>query len=132
MPAESSTSVRLGIFDVLASERKYVPVRRALLFLEERPDRGTRRVVFAPNNELLFGADPPQCRAFTHNLFRQRSLGHVAIAGGLLVPSAPALASSRGDADLLPEAWRWLGACGERAGPLRATEPLHPWRKTGL
>jgi phage tail sheath protein FI len=40
--------------DILASEWKYVPVRRLALYLEESLYRGTQWVVFEPNDEPLW------------------------------------------------------------------------------
>jgi phage tail sheath protein FI len=40
--------------DSLASEWKYVPVRRTALFLEASIDRGTKWAVFEPNGEPLW------------------------------------------------------------------------------
>jgi len=42
--------------DVLASQWKYVPIRRTALFLEESLYRGTQWVVFEPNDERLWAA----------------------------------------------------------------------------
>jgi Bacteriophage tail sheath protein len=42
--------------DALASQWKYVPVRRTALFLEESLYRGTQWVVFEPNDEPLWAA----------------------------------------------------------------------------
>jgi uncharacterized protein len=42
--------------DAQASQWKYVPVRRTALFLEESLYRGTKWVVFEPNDELLWAA----------------------------------------------------------------------------
>jgi uncharacterized protein len=57
--------------DVLASEWKYVPVRRTALFLEESLYRGTQWVVFEPNDEPLWAQIRLNVGAFMHNLFRQ-------------------------------------------------------------
>jgi phage tail sheath protein FI len=57
--------------DVLASEWKYVPVRRTALFLEESLFRGTQWVVFEPNDEPLWAQIRLNVGAFMHNLFRQ-------------------------------------------------------------
>lgn len=56
--------------DVLASEWKYVPVRRLALFLEESLDRGTQWVVFEPNDEPLWAQIRLNVEAFMHGLFR--------------------------------------------------------------
>ncbi len=57
--------------DRLASEWKYVPVRRTALFLEESLYRGTHWVVFEPNAEPLWAQIRLNVGAFMNNLFRQ-------------------------------------------------------------
>jgi uncharacterized protein len=57
--------------DLLASEWKYVPVRRLALFLEESLYRGTQWVVFEPNDEPLWSQIRLNIGAFMQNLFRQ-------------------------------------------------------------
>ncbi len=57
--------------DSLASEWKYVPVRRLALYLEESLFRGTQWVVFEPNDEPLWAQIRLNLGAFMHNLFRQ-------------------------------------------------------------
>jgi phage tail sheath protein FI len=57
--------------DILASEWKYIPVRRTALFLEESLFRGTQWVVFEPNDEPLWAQIRLNVGAFLHNLFRQ-------------------------------------------------------------
>lgn len=57
--------------DRLASEWKYVPVRRMALFLEESLYRGTQWVVFEPNDEPLWSQIRLNIGAFMNNLFRQ-------------------------------------------------------------
>jgi phage tail sheath protein FI len=57
--------------DAQASEWKYVAVRRLALFLEESLFRGTRWVVFEPNDEPLWAQIRLNIGAFMHNLFRQ-------------------------------------------------------------
>jgi phage tail sheath protein FI len=54
-----------------ASEWKYVPVRRMALFLEESLYRGTKWVVFEPNDEPLWAQIRLNIGAFMQNLFRQ-------------------------------------------------------------
>jgi phage tail sheath protein FI len=54
-----------------ASEWKYIPVRRLALFLEESLFRGTKWVVFEPNDEPLWAQIRLNLGAFMHNLFRQ-------------------------------------------------------------
>ncbi len=57
--------------DRLASEWKYIPVRRLTLFLEESLYRGTQWVVFEPNDEPLWAQIRLNVGAFMQNLFRQ-------------------------------------------------------------
>jgi len=57
--------------DEIASEWKYVPVRRLALFLEESLYRGTQWVVFEPNDEPLWSQIRLNIGAFMHTLFRQ-------------------------------------------------------------
>jgi phage tail sheath protein FI len=57
--------------DVEASEWKYIPVRRFALFLEESLYRGTKWVVFEPNDEPLWAQIRLNVGAFMQSLFRQ-------------------------------------------------------------
>jgi len=57
--------------DQLASEWKYLPVRRLALFIEESLYRGTQWVVFEPNDEPLWAQIRLNVGAFMQNLFRQ-------------------------------------------------------------
>jgi phage tail sheath protein FI len=57
--------------DQLASEWKYVPVRRLALYIEESLFRGTQWVVFEPNDEPLWSQIRLNLGAFMQNLFRQ-------------------------------------------------------------
>ena len=57
--------------DQLASDWKYVPVRRLTLFLEESLYRGTQWVVFEPNDEPLWAQIRLNVGAFMHDLFRK-------------------------------------------------------------
>ena len=57
--------------DVLASQWKYVPVRRLALYLEESLYRGTQWVVFEPNDEPLWAQIRLNLGAFMQTLFRQ-------------------------------------------------------------
>jgi phage tail sheath protein FI len=57
--------------DVLASQWKYVPVRRTALYIEESLFRGTKWVVFEPNDEPLWAQIRLNIGAFMHGLFRQ-------------------------------------------------------------
>jgi len=56
--------------DRLASEWKYIPVRRTALFIEESLYRGLQWVVFEPNDEPLWAQIRLNVGAFMHNLFR--------------------------------------------------------------
>ncbi len=57
--------------DALASEWKYVPVRRLALFLEESLYRGSHWIVFEPNDEPLWAQIRLNVGAFMNNLFKQ-------------------------------------------------------------
>jgi uncharacterized protein len=57
--------------DQTASEWKYLPVRRIALFLEESLYRGTKWVVFEPNDEPLWAQIRLNAGAFMHDLFRK-------------------------------------------------------------
>jgi len=57
--------------DLLASEWKYVPIRRLALFIEESLYRGTKWVVFEPNDEPLWAQIRLNVGAFMSGLFRQ-------------------------------------------------------------
>jgi phage tail sheath protein FI len=57
--------------DRLASEWKYIPVRRLALFIEESLFRGLKWVVFEPNDEPLWAQIRLNVGAFMQNLFRQ-------------------------------------------------------------
>jgi phage tail sheath protein FI len=57
--------------DQLADEYKYIPVRRLALYIEESLYRGTKWVVFEPNDEPLWAQIRLNIGAFMHNLFRQ-------------------------------------------------------------
>jgi len=57
--------------DRLASEWKYIPVRRTALFIEESLYRGTQWVVFEPNDEPLWAQIRLNVGTFMNNLFRQ-------------------------------------------------------------
>ncbi len=57
--------------DRLASDWKYLPVRRLALYIEESLYRGTQWVVFEPNDEPLWGQIRLNVGAFMHQLFRQ-------------------------------------------------------------
>jgi phage tail sheath protein FI len=57
--------------DRLASEWKYIPIRRLTLYIEESLYRGTQWVVFEPNDEPLWAQIRLNVGAFMHTLFRQ-------------------------------------------------------------
>ena len=57
--------------DVAVSERKYIPVRRLVLFLEESLYRGLKWVVFEPNAEPLWAQIRLSVGEVLHKLFRQ-------------------------------------------------------------
>lgn len=57
--------------DVLASEWKYVPIRRLALYIEESLYRGTQWVVFEPNDEPLWAQIRLNVGTFMQDLFRQ-------------------------------------------------------------
>lgn len=57
--------------DKLASEWKYISVRRTALYIEESLFRGLKWVVFEPNDEPLWAQIRLNVGAFMHNLFRQ-------------------------------------------------------------
>lgn len=57
--------------DRLASEWKYVPIRRLALYIEESLFRGTQWVVFEPNDEPLWASIRLNVGAFMNGLFRQ-------------------------------------------------------------
>jgi len=59
--------------DDTGSEWKYIPIRRLALFLEESLYRGTRWVVFEPNDEPLWANIRLNINAFMMSLFRQRA-----------------------------------------------------------
>lgn len=59
--------------DSLADEYKYIPVRRLALFLEESLYRGTKWVVFEPNDEPLWAKIRLNIKAFMMGLFRQNA-----------------------------------------------------------
>jgi uncharacterized protein len=57
--------------DALADQWKYLPVRRTALFIEESLYRGTKWVVFEPNDEPLWASIRLNVGAFMNSLFRQ-------------------------------------------------------------
>jgi phage tail sheath protein FI len=57
--------------DRLASEWKYVPVRRTALYIEESLYQGLKWVVFEPNDQPLWSSIELNVGAFMDGLFRQ-------------------------------------------------------------
>jgi hypothetical protein len=57
--------------DALASQWKYIPVRRLALYIEESLFRGTQWVVFEPNDEPLWAQIRLNVGAFMQTLFLQ-------------------------------------------------------------
>ncbi|MGO9729706.1 MAG: phage tail sheath family protein [Streptosporangiaceae bacterium] len=57
--------------DELASQWKYIPVRRTALFIEESLRRGTQWAVFEPNDEPLWSSIRLNIGAFMNSLFKQ-------------------------------------------------------------
>jgi hypothetical protein len=57
--------------DAIGSEWKYIPIRRFALNLEESLFRGTKWVVFEPNDEPLWANIRLNINAFMNSLFRQ-------------------------------------------------------------
>lgn len=64
------TRSRVGA-DGLASEWKYLPVRRTALYIEESLYRGTQWAVFQPNSETLWSQLRLSATNFMQDLFRQ-------------------------------------------------------------
>jgi uncharacterized protein len=60
--------------DQLASESKYVPVRRLALFIESSVSQGLQWVAVEPNGEALWSEIRLAVGAFMQNLFRQGAL----------------------------------------------------------
>jgi phage tail sheath protein FI len=57
--------------DFFGDDYKYIAVRRTALYLEESLYRGSKWVVFEPNDEPLWAQIRLNIGAFMHNLFRQ-------------------------------------------------------------
>ena len=57
--------------DIEADQWKYLPVRRLALYIEESLYRGTKWVVFEPNDEPLWSSIRLNVGTFMNNLFRQ-------------------------------------------------------------
>ena len=58
-------------YDNSGSEYGYIPIRRLALFMEESLYRGSKWVVFEPNDEPLWAQIRLNVGVFMHNLFRQ-------------------------------------------------------------
>ena len=56
---------------MLSDDYKYIPVRRLALYIEESLFRGTKWVVFEPNDEPLWAQIRLNVGAFMQTLFRQ-------------------------------------------------------------
>jgi hypothetical protein len=101
--------------DILASEWKYVPIRRLALFIEESLFRGTKWVVFEPNDEPLWAKIRQNLNAFMMRLFRQ----------GAFAGSTPSRAFYvKCDAETTPPSDRELGIVNIEVGfaPLKPAE----------
>lgn len=57
--------------DALASDWKYIAVRRTALMIEESLNRGTKWILFEPNDERLWGQIRLSVGSFMQSLFRQ-------------------------------------------------------------
>jgi phage tail sheath protein FI len=101
--------------DVLASDWKYLPVRRLALYIEESLFRGTRWVVFEPNDEPLWGQIRLSVGSFMHELFRQGAFQGATPRDAYRV---------RCDADTTTQADRDLGVVNIEVGfaPLKPAE----------
>jgi phage tail sheath protein FI len=60
--------------DAMASEWKYIPVRRTAIFIEESLYQGLQWTVFEPNEETLWVQIRSNVDAFMQSLFRQGAL----------------------------------------------------------
>jgi len=68
------TRTMLGA-DLMASQWKYIPVRRTALYIEESLRQGLQWVVFEPNDEPLWAQIRLNVGAFMQNLFRLGAFG---------------------------------------------------------
>lgn len=101
--------------DDFGSEWKYVPIRRLALFLEESLFRGTKWVVFEPNDEPLWAKIRLNVGAFMMRLFKQ----------GAFQGSTPDKAFYvKCDSETTPQADRDLGIVNIEVGfaPLKPAE----------
>jgi phage tail sheath protein FI len=101
--------------DVLASEWKYLPVRRLALYIEESLRRGTTWAVFEGNDEPLWSQLRLSVGAFMHQLFRQGAFQGASAAEAYFVKC---------DADTTPPADRDAGIVNVLVGfaPLKPAE----------
>ena len=70
-PRRAGARARCDGADELGREWKYIPIRRLALFIEESLFRGTKWVVFEPNDEPLWAQIRLNVGAFMNGLFRQ-------------------------------------------------------------
>jgi hypothetical protein len=63
--------MELLIKESQADEWKYLPIRRTALYIEESIYRGTRWVVFEPNDERLWSEICANVRTFMSGLFKR-------------------------------------------------------------
>src|SRR5215212_60040 len=101
--------------DDFSSEWKYIPIRRLTLMIEESLFRGTKWVVFEPNDEPLWARIRLNVRAYMMGLFRQG-----AFQGG----SPDKAFFVKCDAETTPQADRNLGIVNILVGfaPLKPAE----------
>ena len=71
--------------DVMANQWKYIPVRRVALYIEESLFRGTKWVVFEPNDAPLWAQIRLSVGTFMHSLFRQGAFQGAAPRSAYLV-----------------------------------------------
>jgi phage tail sheath protein FI len=101
--------------DALASQWKYLPVRRLALVIEESLFRGTQWAVFEPNDEGLWAQLRLNVQSYLHGLFRQGAFQGTKPAEAYLVKC---------DAQTTTETDRSLGRVNILVGfaPLRPAE----------
>lgn len=71
--------------DLLASEWKYIPVRRVALFIEETLYQNLKWAVFEPNDEPLWAQIRLAVGAFMGNLYRQGAFQGTSAGGAYFV-----------------------------------------------
>ncbi|MCR0982747.1 phage tail sheath family protein [Roseomonas populi] len=84
--------------DQMASQWKYVPVRRTALFIEETLFQGLRWAVFEPNDEPLWTQIRMSVDDFMHGLFRQGAFQGATPREAYLV-QCDATTTTQGDID---------------------------------